>query len=234
MIGYKLTDADGYTRRGKSGETLWKVGAKIAPQGVYRGEPCGSGCLHFYGTPEEATLYDPIHAMFGFTARLFRIEVQNAETDGLKWWTAQSVCVIEELPLPEISAKTLIAWGICITPHRDTRDWAVGWLSGRDRTGDSARAAEISAWNTNEESDHAIARSCVAWAAFAWNSGEANGTEHAWTVATWTAKAAREVAGSKKKGRYFERISLSALDRARRILAGTLAPEMAWTEDMEG
>ena len=146
MKGYKLTDAAGFTRRGKDGETAWSVGATVAPAGK-GSEPCGPGVLHFYGSPEEAMLYDPIHGDYTPNARLFEIEVGVAETDGLKWWTAAPVKVLDEVKLPNITTEKRVAWAICLAPHPSTRDWAIGWLSGRDRSADAAwAAARAAAW----------------------------------------------------------------------------------------
>lgn len=142
---FKLTDRDGVTRRGLPGETRWVVGETVAPTGDgYR--PCGPGVLHLYGSPEEAVLYDPIHAnYYGQTARLFEVEVgdEGARTDGAKWWTGQAVRVISELPLPVISITEMVSWAICLDPHSTPREWAVDWLSGHDRSTSSAWAVGV-------------------------------------------------------------------------------------------
>lgn len=123
-VAYKLTDQDRYTRRGLRGETLWTVGGVVAPTGqAYYDDrwseptpfPCNTGVLHAYIAPEVAVLMDPIHAEYGPTARLFRIETVNGgkwHTDGLKRWTDSKVRVLEELPLPIFSNEETVAWAI--------------------------------------------------------------------------------------------------------------------------
>jgi len=156
MKGYKLTNADAFTLRGKDGETAWSVGATVAPTGK-GSEPCGPGVLHFYGSPEEAMLYDPIHGDYTPNARLLEIEVGVAETDGLKWWTAAPVKVLDEVKLPNITTEKRVAWAICLAPHPSTRDWAIGWLSGRDRSADAAWAAARAAEAAREAAARAAA-----------------------------------------------------------------------------
>ena len=144
MIAYKLTGADGYTRRGQAGETLWEVDSTVKPQGEGTG-PCGPGVLHLYASPEEAVLYNPIHANIGLP-RLFLVEAAGiAGDDGLKQWTTGSVQVVEELDMPEITTEERVAFAICISPHVSTREWAVGWLLGADRSAAAAyrTAAEL-------------------------------------------------------------------------------------------
>ena len=61
MIYYKLTNQDGYTRRGEKGETKWKPGVwQKSLSG--RGTLCGPGWYHFYYSPDLSVLLNPIHA----------------------------------------------------------------------------------------------------------------------------------------------------------------------------
>lgn len=285
MIGYKLTDADGYTRRGKVGETLWRVGATVSPVGEYGGMPCGPGCLHYYGSPEEAVLYDSIHGDYGASARLFRVEADGGETDGLKWWTTRPVLVTEELTLPEIDTDLRVAWAICVAPHPTTRKWAVGWLSGTDRSARSAVAARsavvaaarsvaarsvaaavaarsvaaaeaaaavaeaasaMEAARAVAEARTAVAIRAVAEAAArtavaaeaaaartaAWATAWATegAAEGAVRLARAAARAA-EATAAEAEATAFPARSMAALDRARRILAGTLNAELYDVED---
>ena len=46
---YKLTDRDGYTRRGDTGETLWVPGRSLTTDGG--GNLCGPGFIHAYTDP---------------------------------------------------------------------------------------------------------------------------------------------------------------------------------------
>lgn len=135
---FKLTDRYGYTRRGQSGETLWQVGEIVAPTGDGT-RPCGPGVLHGYVLPEVAVLVNPIHADFGRDMRLFRVlSNQPWQTDGVKRWTAGRCMVAEELPVPAFSTEERVAWAIILAPHPSTREWAIRWLSGVDRTEEAA------------------------------------------------------------------------------------------------
>src|SRR3990167_154366 len=124
MIAYKLTDSDGYTRRDKTGETLWTVGDTVYPTGVGTTQ-CGPGVLHAYIAPEVAVLANPVHANIA-TPRCFRVEIAGAgrwETDGLKRWTSAPVRVLDEVELPVVSTEECIAWVIILSPHASTREW---------------------------------------------------------------------------------------------------------------
>ena len=139
MIAYKLTDRDGYTRRDKTGETLWAVGETVLPIGN-GSTPCGPGVLHGYISPEVAALANPTHAEI-INPRCFRVEASGSwETDGLKRWTSGPVRVVEEISLPALTPEEQAAWAIALAPHACTRAWAIRWLSGEDRTEAAAAA----------------------------------------------------------------------------------------------
>ena len=175
-IAYKLTDKDGYTRRGKTGETLWSVGAVVEPTGSGT-DPCGPGVLHAYVSPEVAVFADPVHGKYTAAdrARLWKIRARGEwRTDGLKRWTREPVDVLEEVALPSITTEERIAFAICVAPHESTREWAVRWLDGSDRSvsavaraaeaAGAAAAAEAAAWA-------AAAARATAWAAWAVAAG---------------------------------------------------------------
>src|SRR3990167_1730010 len=130
----KLTDAQSYTRRGRSGETLWTPGVAIAPRGSGT-SPCGPGVIHAYADPLQAALCDPIHGVYGPTALAYTVTAPAEDawrTDDLKCWTTQPVTLGELTTLPSLSVEDRIAWAIVLTPHADTRSWAVRWLDSTD------------------------------------------------------------------------------------------------------
>jgi hypothetical protein len=145
-IAYKLVDQYGYSRRGLSGETMWlPVGTKVRPTGE-GSEPCGPGVLHGYIAPEVALLVNPIHAKVQ-DPRILKIESdQPWETDGLKRWTRGQCTTLDELAMPVLTTDERVAWAICLSPHESTRQWAINWLSGKDRSVASAKAAWFAAW----------------------------------------------------------------------------------------
>jgi hypothetical protein len=180
---YKLTDADGYTRRGLSGETRWAAGATVLPVG--KGEAaCGPGVLHFYRNPSEAQLFNPIHGNYA-TPRLFRVQTSHpVQTDGLKCWTTGAVVVAEELDRPSpLSTLRLVAWAILVAKTRPQTKkwnaWAETWLNGSDRSS-AAAVWEAEAWE-------------AAAASAAWLNGSDRSSEGAVLAAraaAWAAEAA--------------------------------------------
>jgi len=198
MPAYKLTDRNGHTRRGRPGETLWRVNEIVRPTGVGN-LPCGPGVLHAYSTPEVGVLANPIHANF-FEPRCFRVEIVGGywRAGGLKRWTESCLRVVEEVDVPDIPLLTRVAWAVVLVPHSSTRGWAVGWLSGEDRTQDAAAQAE--AW---------AAKAARVWAAEAWAAraaaavpaeaarvwaAEAEAARAAKAARVWAARAARTAA----------------------------------------
>lgn len=100
-----------------------------------------------------------------------------------------------------------IAWGIVLTAEPRTRDWAIAWLSGKDRTPESAEKARLAGWGAPE----AAAR-MAAWVAqaAAWLVWAPQGAEDA---VVW---ALRDVAESDL---------IPALQHARSILRGEIPSE---------
>jgi len=251
FTAFKLTDRDGYTRRGESGETLWTVGAIVRPTGT-GAAPCGPGVLHGYVSPEVAVLGNPIHGRFDpATMRLFRIESSRPwETGGLKQWTGGDCAVVDELPLPTLTPTERVAWAIMLTPHQSTREWGIGWLSGADRSAGAARAAARAA-----AAEAAAARAAAAEAAAERAAAEAEAEAAAWAEAAEAAaraaaaEAAAERAAAEAEAAAWAEAAeaaawaaarawaeaaeahlLSTLSLARQVLAGTVLAEAAWEQ----
>jgi hypothetical protein len=239
---YKLVDQDGYTRRGETGERLWlPAGTRVAPTGRGTG-PCGPGVLHGYISPEVAVLANPMHAAIS-SPRLLRISAAKPWlTDGLKRWTTGSCKTVEELPLPQISITELAAWAICLAPHEVTREWAIAWLRGTDRSDTSEGTALMRArgmsltWPdgavaaTMYAAAYEAAKSAVRAASLATKSVVAYEAERAAATLAAAARAAATLAEatlalSDENAAAFERALNPALDRARKILAGELPAE---------
>lgn len=109
MLGYKLTDSDGYSRRNLPGETHWSVGATVAPIGIGV-KPCGPGVLHDYEHPLLAILFNPIHAGF-INPRMFVLEHDELpQMDETKRWTTHSVRVVNEMEPPKITLEQRVQW----------------------------------------------------------------------------------------------------------------------------
>jgi len=206
LLGYKLTDRDGYTRRDLEGETLWVVGSTVVPTGT-GSAPCGPGVLHAYSSPEVAALANPIHANI-YQPRCYRAELVGGEwqTDGLKRWTTSPLRVIKEVSLPVLTREERVAWAILLAPHPVTRELAIGWLSGRDRSAAAAWAA---------------AATQAAWVAEVAEAAAWSARAAAWAEAAEAAEAASDQLAHEAR-------LTPTLGIARSVLAGTLAAEAAW------
>lgn len=212
-VAYKLVDRGGYSRRGQVGETSWlPVGTVARPTGKGTG-PCGPGVLHAYVSPEVAAFGNFIHGAID-NPRCLRVEIVGEgawETDGLKRWTTSPLRVVEEVPVPALTTTERVAWAICIAPHVSTKEWAIRWLSGEDRSKKAAWAAWEAAANAWEAAKAAAERGKAEAAA---SAAEAAAGEAAEATAANAAEAAAE-----------ERYLLPALRRARAILARTFPAE---------
>ena len=59
---YKLTDQDGYTRRGETGETLWYAGKTLTLPHKAKPRLCSQDVIHAYKDLNLALLLNPCHA----------------------------------------------------------------------------------------------------------------------------------------------------------------------------
>ena len=179
---YKLTTQDHTTHIG----CAWKIGEWKKTDGS--GELCGPGWLHCYDHPLLAVLHNPIHADITNPV-LWRVEVRGTEKRDYQiksGWTQMRL--VKTVKLPNITINQRIAYGIkcALAVYTDKLfvNWAENWLSGKDRSKESAARAAWAAW--------------AAWAAAeaaaeaAWAAAEA-AAETAWATraAAWAARAAR-------------------------------------------
>lgn len=167
---YKLTDRDGYTRRGEVGETRWRVGVAHTAQG--EGEKlCTPGVIHAYRDPWLGLFLNPAHANISHP-RLWEAEGEVVAED---WGKVEVKRLeirreIEYIP-PTVEQRVRFAIRCAWSgANEEWRVWARTWLSGEDRSKGAAEAAEAAA---------------AAWAR-AWAAEAA-----AWA---WTAEAAAEAA----------------------------------------
>jgi hypothetical protein len=156
---YKLTDQDGYTRRGAYNECLWGPG--VTHSGTGQGELCGSGYIHAYTNPLLAVLLNPSHANIA-SPILWECEGEIVKDDkGLKCGCI-SLTAIKEVPIPVITNEQrikfsiLCAMEVCKNPY--WTNWAKNWLSGKDRT---AYAAAYAAARAAARAAYAAARAAA-------------------------------------------------------------------------
>jgi hypothetical protein len=149
-ILYKLTDQDGYTRRGEWNECLWAAG--VSHSGTGEGGLCGPGHVHAYESPLLAVLLNPIHAGIA-NPRLWEAEGEIALRDGQLKCECVTLTTLREIPVPVISCEQRMRFGIlcakAVYANNAWNNWADNWLSGKDRSIISSRKAACLLRNTS-------------------------------------------------------------------------------------
>ena len=135
-IAYKLIGSEMKTHKGFQ----WELGKWYETTG--KGKLCSSSWLHFYNDPLVGLFMNPIYANIP-NPRLFRAEVEGKFLDdnGLNCGYTKAR-LIKELPVPQISPVQRVRFAIfCVKEvykERKWNKWADNWLSGKDRTKESA------------------------------------------------------------------------------------------------
>ena len=140
MKCYKLTDENGQTQN----NTQWGENVSHSASGE-SGQPlCSKGWIHFYTNPFLAVLMNPSHAFFT-SPRLWEAESSGEELHEPLKSGSKTLTTLKEIPLPEISFSQRIAFGILcgkeVCKNKEWNAWADKWLSGEDRTTESAEVA---------------------------------------------------------------------------------------------
>ena len=139
-IVYKLTEKNGRTK----GDTQWGNNISHTAKGNDK-ELCSGGWIHYYTHPLLAVLLNPIHADFTYP-KLWEAEASGEIIDEALKSVCKTLTTIKEIPLPEISGVQKIAFGILCTKEVCKNEvwnkWADKWLSGEDRSNESANAAD--------------------------------------------------------------------------------------------
>lgn len=135
-IVYKLTDQDGYTRRGEYNQCKWGPG--VTHSGTGRGGLCGPGFIHAYLSPELAVLLNPIHANI-YNPKLWVCETKIVESDrGLKVGGI-SLTTKNELSVPTVSIEQRVIFAVLcgravFGGKSDGWDkWAANYIAGKNR-----------------------------------------------------------------------------------------------------
>ena len=122
----------------------WEIGKWYETTG--EGKFYSSGWLHFYSDPLVGLFLNPIH-MDIRNFHLFRAEVEGnfIDDNGLSCGYSRAR-LIEELPVPQISPVQRVRFAIfCakeVYKEKGWNKWANNWLSGKDRTEESAASVE--------------------------------------------------------------------------------------------
>jgi hypothetical protein len=171
--GYKLTDADGCTKGNGKGRYHWTPGEwHEAPKlgGMCDNENTG---FHYYANPYLAVFMNPAHGRYDLdTAQLWSCKVEDAQTDGTKS-KARRLRLIERVELPRMTLEQRIYCAIqCVLlsgwiwrGRAEWVRWAEGWISGADRTRESARRTHYAYAGAAYAAAEAAARYAAAYAA---------------------------------------------------------------------
>ena len=187
-IFYKLTDENGCTRNGMQ----WGPGVSHRAEGE-ESRLCTSGCIHFYRDERLAVLMNPIHADFA-RPRMWECEAEGEIIHDPLKSGARQVKTVREIPVMEITVEQAVRFALlCSLELADCpaefRAWAGQWLSGDDRTADSARAAAADA-------AHAAAAAAYASAAAAYAAADHVAAATAARAAAYAAAEASRAADS--------------------------------------
>jgi hypothetical protein len=145
---YKLTDKDGYTRKGKENECLW--GENITHIATGKGSLlCSRDLIHVYRNPLIASFMNPSHADFK-NPLLWECEAKgDCNHDGQLKSGFKTVTTIRRIDLPVITLEKRIRISIyCALKQYSAPSfvkWANAWLDGSDRSARAAAAAEAEA-----------------------------------------------------------------------------------------
>jgi len=143
IIVYKLTEKNGRTK----GDTQW--GKNVSHTAKGKGKVlCSNGFIHYYTHPLLAVLLNPIHADFTYP-KLWEAEASGKIINEALKSGCKTLMTIKKIPLPEISRVQRIAFGILcgkeVCKGKAWNKWADKWLSGEDRSNESASAAYAAA-----------------------------------------------------------------------------------------
>ena len=144
MLVYKLTDSALRTH-GSTFQWELNVPREISKED-HTTSLCSPGFFHWYRDPLLAIFHDPIHGKFGPSARLFEAEAEGVILEeGQMKGGSTKLTLLREIPLPQVTLEQRIKYGILcameVTTDEAWKLWATKWLSGEDRTVESARKA---------------------------------------------------------------------------------------------
>ena len=150
---YKLTDAKGYTRCGKSNETRWAENVTNSAKGS--GGLCTDGVIHAYEHPLLAAFMNPIHAGIE-NPLLWECEGEIIAREGQLKCGAKTLTTLRVLPLPEITLEQRVTISIrcALLQYSDPAfvKWANAWIDGTDRSAEAAEWAAAEAARVDRKS----------------------------------------------------------------------------------
>ncbi|MFA4845634.1 MAG: putative immunity protein [Patescibacteria group bacterium] len=99
MLCYKLTDRDGYTQRGKTGETLWSEGFVLTLPETEKPQLCTACVIHAYPNLNLGLLLNPLHAAIK-NPLIWEGECESCVSDWGKLGTFQ-LTILRQIPMPD-------------------------------------------------------------------------------------------------------------------------------------
>ncbi len=141
----KITDRDGYTRRGEDGETKW--GKNVCHRITKKGNVlCSNKVFHCYKSPYLAILMNPIHGGYDskslllWEAKIPKIVADDGTKSGCKTLTT-----IKKIPVPTFTTEQLVEIAIrCAMKVYDDekfKGWAMKWITNQDTSESAAESA---------------------------------------------------------------------------------------------
>lgn len=103
--------------------------------------------FHFYDSPDAVAFMAPIHSDIP-NPRLFEIEIDGIVKHNGHIGCSKKMRIIREMPIPELSLDLRLAVAItcamnCGNKGPEWVKWAENWLSGKDRSYESAKYAWV-------------------------------------------------------------------------------------------
>jgi len=232
MKVYKLTDRDGYTRRGKKGESKWGEGVTYEAVGG-GAELCTKDVIHYCDDLALALFMNPVHADLK-DPLVWEAEIrESCASDGLKGG-AKRLTTLRIVEAPTPTTEQRVGFGILCSlelPQSGSYvKWANCWLDGSNRSRGVAAAAARAAARAARAAEAAarVARAAAAARAAA-GGGEAaarsaaRAAEAAARVAraaaearaaAWSAARAAEAAGGGETAAWAARAAARAAEAA--------------------
>jgi len=200
---YKLTDQNGYTRRGQEGETLW--GKQVTHTASVPGNAlCTSQVIHAYRHPLLALLLNPVHAGIKSPQLWEALTPEIVAYDGLKLGVKSLTTTRKMFKKHPISAvqhvRFAIGCALSVYSEPNFVSWAHNWLDGTDRSVTAASAARAAAAVAAANTAGSAAANAAAAAAA--NAAAAAAAANAAAAAAANANAARYVAANANAARY--------------------------------
>ena len=185
---YKLTDQEGYTRKGQGDQCLWGPGVRHSVKvRVKNPQLCTANVIHAYSNPLIAVIMNPRHANFK-NPRLWKATGFPVVRESQLKLGCYSLTTVEEIPIPVITVDQKVRFTILVSlevyKEADFVSWAKNWLDGTNRTATVVHGAFVANATYGAHAANAAYGAHAAYAAYSAHAAfVANATYGANTVA---------------------------------------------------